>query len=63
MTEAWQWLSRAIAVVFVAPVILGILETGEELSNLLAALATAVLIPIWAIWLGRNLGGSTVLDA
>lgn len=63
MNEMWQWLSRGIAVAFVVPVVLSILETGEDFANLLAAVATAVLIPIWAIWLGRNLGGSTVLDA
>ena len=63
MSEAWQWLSRAIAVALVVPVVLAILETGEDVSNLLAALATAILVPIWAIWLGRNLGGSAVLDA
>ena len=63
MNEAWEWLSRAIAVVFLIPVVLSILETGEEVSNLLAALATGILVPVWAIWLGRNLGGSTVLDA
>jgi hypothetical protein len=63
MSEAWEWLSRAIAVVFLVPVALSILETGEEVSNLAAALATGILVPIWAIWLGRNLGGSTVFDA
>jgi hypothetical protein len=63
MNEAWEWLSRAIAVVFLVPVVLSILETGDEVSNLLAALATGILVPIWAIWLGRNLGASTVLDA
>jgi hypothetical protein len=63
MGEAWLWLSRAIAVVFFVPVVLSILETGEEVSNLAAALVTGILVPIWAIWLGRNLGGSAVLDA
>lgn len=63
MNETFEWLSRAIAVVFLIPVVLSILETGEEVSNLLAALATGILVPIWAIWLGRNLGRSTVLDA
>jgi hypothetical protein len=63
MSEAWEWLSRAIAVVFLVPVVLSILETGEDIANLAAALATAILIPIWAVWLGRNLGGPTVLDA
>ncbi|MEZ0239871.1 MAG: hypothetical protein ACAH65_03655 [Chloroflexota bacterium] len=63
MSEAWEWLSRGIAVAFVVPVILSVVETGEEVSNLLAALVTGVLVPVWAIWLGRNLGTSTVLDA
>ena len=63
MTEAWEWLSRGIAVAFVVPVVLSILETGDEFANLLAALVTGILVPVWAIWLGRNLGGSTVLDA
>jgi hypothetical protein len=63
MNEAWQWLSRAIAVAFLVPVALSILETGEEVANLLAALTIGILVPIWAIWLGRNLGGSAVLDA
>ena len=63
MNEAWQWLSRGIAVLFLVPVALSILETGGEVANLLVALVTGILVPIWAIWLGRNLGGSTVLDA
>jgi len=63
MGEGWQWLSRAIAVVLLIPVLLSILGTGDEVANLLIGLATGILLPIWAIWLGRNLGATTVLDA
>jgi hypothetical protein len=54
MPDAWAWLSLGIAAVALVALVLGFLDVAGDVPDWLIALASGILIPAWAIWLGRR---------
>jgi hypothetical protein len=55
MPAAWGSLSIITAALLIVTVVLGYADVGGDLTGWLTLLASGVLIPIWAVWLGRKL--------
>jgi hypothetical protein len=50
MPERWTWLSWAISALVILSLVLGFTDLSGDLQTVL----TGLLVPIWAIWLGRR---------
>jgi hypothetical protein len=55
MPVGWQTLSYLGAALLVLAVILGWADLGGDATNWLTAAISGLVIPAWAIWLGRAL--------
>jgi hypothetical protein len=54
MARGWLALSYLLALLLVVTVVVGSAGIADDLNGWLTALATGVLVPVWAIWLGRD---------
>jgi hypothetical protein len=54
MARGWVLLSYLLALLLVVTVVVGYAGMADDLNGWLTALATGILVPIWAIWLGRD---------
>jgi len=54
LPPTWRLLSYVAAIMLVVSVALGWADVGGDASTWLTAAVTGLLIPIWAIWLGRS---------
>ena len=57
MPELWGSLSIITAALLIVAVVLGYADVGGDVTSWLTVLASGVLVPVWAVWLGRNLPG------
>jgi hypothetical protein len=54
MTRGWVALSYLLALLLVVAVVVGYAGIADDVNGWLTALATGILVPVWAILLGRD---------
>lgn len=54
MARGWVALSYLLAVLLIMTVVVGYAGIAGDLNGWLTAVVTGILVPVWAIWLGRD---------
>jgi hypothetical protein len=56
MPASWNLYSWATAIVLIVAVVVPLLQINPDLDFWINAIAAAIVVPIWALWLGASFG-------